>query len=59
MDRGHRDLDFGEHELALWLTLFEQTLVETLPPEIAHRWGDLARQIGDKLLEHRSLEKRQ
>lgn len=59
MDRGHRDLDFGEHELAIWLVLFEQTLVDTLPPEIALRWGKLARQIGDRLLEHRSLEKRQ
>jgi hemoglobin len=46
MERGHRDLDFGERELNLWLALFEQTLRENLPDAAARQWAELARGLG-------------
>lgn len=50
MDRGHRDLEFNQQELALWLALFEQTLHENLPQEITTQWDNMARAIGQKLI---------
>jgi hemoglobin len=49
MERGHRDLDFGQQELALWLVLFERTLRESLPDESARQWAKLARGLGQAM----------
>jgi len=57
MDKGHRDLAFGEKELAVWLALFERTLSDNLPEDIAHRWGEMARQIGDRLVAQHPLKR--
>jgi truncated hemoglobin YjbI len=46
MELGHRDLDFGQQELMLWLALFEHTLRESLPEECARQWFELARGLG-------------
>ncbi len=46
MEHGHRDLDFGQRELNLWLALFERTLRESLPEESARKWAELARGLG-------------
>ena len=32
-----------------WLALFDETLNETLPAELAHAWSDLAHRIGRSL----------
>lgn len=46
MELGHRDLQFGPQELERWLSLFEQTLQQELPEDIAREWSALARQLG-------------
>ncbi len=49
METGHRDLDFGLQELTLWLKLFEKTLQQHLPTEIAEAWAMLAGQLGQMM----------
>lgn len=53
MDRGHRDLEFGQQELDLWLEIFDSTLQDQLAEDIAHQWDAMARQIGNRMLERR------
>jgi len=53
MERGHRDIEFGQRELDLWLVLFERILKDNLSEDISRQWDTMARQIGHKMLEHR------
>ncbi len=49
MERGHQDLVFGSQELTLWLKLFEKTLQQHLPAEVAERWSMLATRLGQMM----------
>lgn len=49
MEAGHRELDFGPQELALWLALFEETLQQNLSANLAQQWVMLARRIGEMM----------
>lgn len=55
MDSGHRELVFGQPELQQWLSLFEQTLQQSLAEDLARQWIALARQIGDRMVERGML----
>jgi len=57
MEHGHRDLDFGPQELALWLALFERTLQDLLPEDAAGQWAVLAQQIGRMMAERGMLSR--
>lgn len=57
MELGHRDLGFGQSELALWLMLFEQTLQEKLAKEIADDWSALAQQLGRMMTQRGMLSR--
>lgn len=46
----------GAH-FALWLQIFDQTLTEMLPPEVARAWSDLAHRIGRSLQMGLSFQK--
>ena len=54
MEQGHRDLGFGQSELERWLELFQRTLQEHLPGDIAEQWNTMARQIGRLMAERRN-----
>lgn len=46
----HRDAgDVEGAHFAQWLLIFDQTLTELLPPEVAQAWSDLAHRIGRSL----------
>ncbi len=57
MEAGHRGLRFGPGELARWLALFEQTLQQQLPADIADQWNTLAQQIGRMMAERGMLSR--
>ena len=45
----HMPLGIRDEDLHTWLALFEQTLNEQLPADIAHQWLEKARKIGGRL----------